>query len=169
LSIIEFRNDLPIKEFVEKIVEKDQQQPVTVDDKIKIELPSFNDGTKLADKGNNKINVDNNINKEKEKENKKKRSEKVTKQLIDNKLFKDHSSDLFQLHPLIKESEYLYNPKVFLDPIGDCFEFIEDTTLKRGDLPFQPPVGWIRYGLKVKSIYKDIEKWLGNDGNPDEW
>lgn len=52
--------------------------------------------------------------------------------------------------------------------MGDRFNF-ENVEKKRGNEIYYPPVGWIRYGLNVKSIYTDLNKWLAKDGNPDEW
>ena len=38
----------------------------------------------------------------------------------------------------------------------------------RGGLPYDPPLGWNGYGLKVLNKYEDDE-WLGNTGEDGEW
>ena len=77
-------------------------------------------------------------------------------------------TDYFKVHPVIKELKFLVTPKTLLDPNYDQFQF-EDVKSQRGGEPYFQPVGWIRYGLKVKLVYKDIPRWCANDGNPDEW
>jgi len=57
---------------------------------------------------------------------------------------------------------------MLLDANGDRYSF-EKTEKTRGSETYMPPVGWLRYGLKVKNIYPDMNKWLGKDGNADEW
>ena len=73
------------------------------------------------------------------------------------------------MHPLIKEMKFLWFPKVYLDPAGDRFNFEQKENLTRGNRTYYPPIGWIRYGLKVTSIYPDCSKWLSKDGNRNEW
>ena len=38
----------------------------------------------------------------------------------------------------------------------------------RGGLPYDPPIGWSGYGLKVLNKYEDND-WLGNNGEDGEW
>ena len=38
----------------------------------------------------------------------------------------------------------------------------------RGGLPYDPPIGWSGYGLKVLNKYEDND-WLGNTGEDGEW
>ena len=38
----------------------------------------------------------------------------------------------------------------------------------RGGEPYYPPEGWKGYGLNVIGKYEN-DKWLGMDGNPEEW
>jgi hypothetical protein len=57
---------------------------------------------------------------------------------------------------------------MWLDAEGDRFSF-EKTVKIRGNEPYVPPVGWLRYGIRVKSVYPDVNKWLTKDGNPMEW
>jgi hypothetical protein len=78
----------------------------------------------------------------------------------------------FQIHPCIKELDFLLKPKVLLDPIGDRFNFdhhIDKNDLKRGGHVYYPPIGWTRYGINIKLLFPDINKWLSKDGNKDEW
>jgi hypothetical protein len=75
----------------------------------------------------------------------------------------------FEIHPVIKQLPFLFNPVMLLDADGDKFDFEPDDNLKRGGYKYIRAVGWVRYGLNIKKVYKDISKWLGKDGNPDEW
>lgn len=76
--------------------------------------------------------------------------------------------NFLEIHPVIKQLQFLLAPQVYLDPIGDRFNFKTEQS-KRGGESYDKPVGWIRYGLKIKSLYPDVSKWLSKDGNPDEW
>lgn len=73
-----------------------------------------------------------------------------------------------EIHPVIKELRFLYEPKVCLYPVGDRF-IISNTPEKRGGMVYMRPVGWIRYGLKIKICYPDLKTWLTSDGSPNEW
>lgn len=83
---------------------------------------------------------------------------------------KQQNFDSLRMHPVIKELKFLLYPKSFLEPIGDRFLFtqLNDQT-RGGEAYFNPDQSWIRYGLKIKSVFPDIEKWLAKDGNVDEW
>ena len=95
-----------------------------------------------------------------------KKSEKTTpaapKKIVHN---------FFDIHPIIKELEFLRKPKSLLDPAGDRFEFPQGhSSLTRGSMPYhQPTAGWIRYGLNIKLVYPNISEWLSKNGNPKEW
>jgi hypothetical protein len=56
--------------------------------------------------------------------------------------------------------------------MGDKFNFDHHNgknDLKRGGLAYNAPFGWIRYGINIKILFPDINKWLANDGNKEEW
>ena len=77
---------------------------------------------------------------------------------------------IFELHPVIKELNFLRKPKCLLDPLGDRFEFVKHSQQQmRGSMPYYPPVGWTRYGLNIKILYPNIGQWLTKDGNTKEW
>lgn len=73
------------------------------------------------------------------------------------------------MHPVIKEIKFLISPVVLLEPAGDRFQFLARSNLVRGGEPYFPPLGWLRYGLKISKVHKDIDIWLSKDGNPEEW
>ena len=39
---------------------------------------------------------------------------------------------------------------------------------KRGNMPYDPPLGWIGFGLKSKGLYED-DIWIGNNNSKGEW
>ena len=39
---------------------------------------------------------------------------------------------------------------------------------KRGNMPYDPPLGWIGFGIKCKEKYKD-NIWIGNNNSKGEW
>lgn len=73
-----------------------------------------------------------------------------------------------EMHPVLKELTFLYQNKIYLNPIGDRFN-IQSVTEKRGGEIYQKPCGWVRYALKVKICYPSIDTWLTSDGSPNEW
>lgn len=60
------------------------------------------------------------------------------------------------------------HPKIILDPLGDRLLYENKKNSKRGAEIYYPPNGWIRYGLKVSLIFKNLS-WLTKDGNSNEW
>ena len=76
----------------------------------------------------------------------------------------------FEIHPLIRELEYLRRPRIILDAKGD--RIYGDSTLgdsQRGGLPYYKPIGWQRFGLNVSLLKYENNDWLAKDGNPNEW
>ena len=80
------------------------------------------------------------------------------------------SIKIFEIHPVIKELNFLRKPKCLLDPLGDRFEFVKHSQQQmRGNMPYNPPIGWTRYGLNIKMLYPSIDEWLAKDSNAKEW
>ena len=80
------------------------------------------------------------------------------------------SIKIFEIHPVLKELNFLRKPKSLLDPMGDRFEFQKHSQQQmRGNMPYSPPVGWIRYGINIKLLYPNLGEWLAKDGNAKEW
>ena len=91
-----------------------------------------------------------------------------------NILYKYNNNEEYQMIKILKGIhehllENFYFNNNMLDYRGNKFKGWSIGE-KRGNLPYEPPLGWIGFGLKVLDKYDNGDNnWLGNCNSPGEW
>ena len=95
--------------------------------------------------------------------------EKDKKEIFKSEEFNDLSPDEFYYkyknHSQIEELMFL--KKIHQELLDKC-KLRKSLLDAKGNKIYDPPLGWIGFGLRVLSLYED-NIWIGKNNNPNEW